>query len=753
MSAAIRLEVFHEGQLVQELPITEKDAWVGRDQDCVIRLEDRAISRKHARLRVAPGGVEFEKRSKFGWARVNGKETTQTLLKAGDRVEMGPYEIRVFSGAEAAGPAVPAQPEMPAVNLGSPSASPELDLNPLPASEPAQMLPEGVEPVEAKPEPHTGTLEIQPELSGPVLGLDPVAEEIQQNVPASPISNEGEFLNTGSVDAPTKVFSGTEQKKAVLRFNDGDANVSEFELNEPEIAIGRSQQCHIVLEDKKASRKHTIIRKEGSKFFIRDLGSANGTLVNGLRVDDVELQSGDKIQIGETEFGFMWVQPDYEVKKASFIPVPESEHQAAGKTPLVLEPLPGSEPASSAAPYFTPVATDGAGAEGAFSAPEAKKKSLLGQAIDRYRAMNTRQQIIWGILVLAGLWILLEEEPTPQQPARLNSAVQKKSAKKEDGVTEGRSFESLTEQQQRYVETQYQLAFDLYKNREYDKALLEVGRIFALVQNYKNAREIEAFAREGKRKLEAQEEERKRKELERQNQLKLQALLDQARMLMDKRRFSEAEALFPEIELLQPENSAVNEWRKQIVAEGERVERERQEKARIAELNRQGWKKFQYLLEFKQGRQYQMALDTIAEIREIEIDDEKLIRSLRSEEDEIRGRITSERDPLIQKGRELEQNGQLAEAYRAYEEAHELDPEDVTAKKGMDRIRGTLTSRAKALYIEGVFAESYNDLEAAEKSYRSILQMVPKGDEYFAKAELRLKRITAFRKTASEFSP
>ena len=37
--------------------------------------------------------------------------------------------------------------------------------------------------------------------------------------------------------------------------------------------------------------------------------------------------------------------------------------------------------------------------------------------------------------------------------------------------------------------------------REYDKCLLEVGKIFSIVQDYKNAREIESFAKEGKRKL------------------------------------------------------------------------------------------------------------------------------------------------------------------------------------------------------------------------------------------------------------
>ena len=293
----------------------------------------------------------------------------------------------------------------------------------------------------------------------------------------------------------------------------------------------------MVLEDKRSSRKHSLIVRDGSKYVLKDLGSANGTLLNGERiVEQHDLTSGDVIQIGDTQFTFQMMQADYHQKKDQFIQVAHEE------------PVQDMHPPQEMAPQMMPMDAQpfqpmggemppGAAPAPDFAAPAAaEKKSFIGKFLDRYRAMNTKQQAIYGVVILGVIYLLLFDDDAPQKKAHLNMGDQKASQKKVDkkpGM--GQSFESLTPEQQHYVQTEYQLAFDFYKNREYDNALLEIGKIFSLVENYKNAREIEAFAREGKRKLESQEEERKKKETERQAQIKLQNLLDQAGMLMEKK--------------------------------------------------------------------------------------------------------------------------------------------------------------------------------------------------------------------------
>lgn len=63
--------------------------------------------------------------------------------------------------------------------------------------------------------------------------------------------------------------------------------------------IGRAQENDIVIDNPAASRRHAIIMKKGDKFAIKDLESANGTFVNGRRVDSAELGLGDAVLIGK----------------------------------------------------------------------------------------------------------------------------------------------------------------------------------------------------------------------------------------------------------------------------------------------------------------------------------------------------------------------------------------------------------------------------------------------------------------------
>ncbi len=68
-----------------------------------------------------------------------------------------------------------------------------------------------------------------------------------------------------------------------------------------EVIIGRSPSCTIPLEDAKVSRRHVRIVVEGAEARVSDLGSRNGTVVNGERVEgEVVVLPGDKIQVGDT---------------------------------------------------------------------------------------------------------------------------------------------------------------------------------------------------------------------------------------------------------------------------------------------------------------------------------------------------------------------------------------------------------------------------------------------------------------------
>jgi len=80
---------------------------------------------------------------------------------------------------------------------------------------------------------------------------------------------------------------------------------SVVDLNRPRITIGRSARNDLCVEDPFASRLHAEVRKRGDVFWIADLGSANGTLINAARLTaPVELRDRDIIRIGETEIEY-----------------------------------------------------------------------------------------------------------------------------------------------------------------------------------------------------------------------------------------------------------------------------------------------------------------------------------------------------------------------------------------------------------------------------------------------------------------
>jgi pSer/pThr/pTyr-binding forkhead associated (FHA) protein len=68
--------------------------------------------------------------------------------------------------------------------------------------------------------------------------------------------------------------------------------------------IGRSRECDIQISDPNASRRHAEIRRDGDTFSVVDLGSTNGTDLNGRRTQRATLSDGDRITIGTTDLVF-----------------------------------------------------------------------------------------------------------------------------------------------------------------------------------------------------------------------------------------------------------------------------------------------------------------------------------------------------------------------------------------------------------------------------------------------------------------
>ena len=62
--------------------------------------------------------------------------------------------------------------------------------------------------------------------------------------------------------------------------------------------VGRSPICDLVLDERTVSRRHAELRREGNAWVLADLGSTNGTWVNGWRIREAEVGAGDRIALG-----------------------------------------------------------------------------------------------------------------------------------------------------------------------------------------------------------------------------------------------------------------------------------------------------------------------------------------------------------------------------------------------------------------------------------------------------------------------
>ena len=116
----------------------------------------------------------------------------------------------------------------------------------------------------------------------------------------------------------------------IVQLLDGIAT-AQFEINKPEIRIGRSPDSDIYIDDASVSTHHCLIevvepKKENqpTAYFVRDLGSTNGTYVNIDRVEHQRLEHEDMIRVGLKNFKFIDEQSAKYVKtaqiKKSWIP-------------------------------------------------------------------------------------------------------------------------------------------------------------------------------------------------------------------------------------------------------------------------------------------------------------------------------------------------------------------------------------------------------------------------------------------------
>jgi pSer/pThr/pTyr-binding forkhead associated (FHA) protein len=115
-----------------------------------------------------------------------------------------------------------------------------------------------------------------------------------------------------------------------------DGGRREYSLSKSSISLGRGTTNDIVLPDTKASRNHALVECGPQGCVLADLGSANGTKVNGDRVERIALIPGDTITVGDCSFKFELGEEEPDPELTRVMPEGEFDETAAAQ-PLTME--------------------------------------------------------------------------------------------------------------------------------------------------------------------------------------------------------------------------------------------------------------------------------------------------------------------------------------------------------------------------------------------------------------------------------
>ncbi|MGO8790169.1 MAG: FHA domain-containing protein [Terriglobia bacterium] len=319
--------------------ITTKGLVVGRDQNkCQIILADDQISRQHAWLGLNEAGqVVLRDRESANGSYVNQVRVQEAVLKPNDEVSFGKGGKHLFR-VESFAPALTVETRKIASDEEGSIHTSLVSQADIAAAQQADRSTGGtvaIKLTDLMARPHVDLIvdkfavksEDIPD-EGLVVGREPArCKMVMEHASVSGVhaqfaikegrveltdkSANGTFVNgirikTAELHDGDYITFGRYSGKSLI-FRSGlepELKMENIDLSKDHLVIGRDPSCDVVIPHPVVSKKHAEIVKQNGKSLIVDLGSVNGTFVNGIRVKRHELQELDRVVIGPSELHF-----------------------------------------------------------------------------------------------------------------------------------------------------------------------------------------------------------------------------------------------------------------------------------------------------------------------------------------------------------------------------------------------------------------------------------------------------------------
>ncbi len=240
------------------VPIVRDELLIGRADDNTIRLSEKNVSRKHARLLRAEGRFFIEDLQSFTGVRVNGERVLgKRTITEGDLIQISEYDL-VLQAA------------------------------------PGEKLP--------PPEDDSEIVDEDVIVTGPIPGAaqgegegEPEREKDTSVIRMADVS--------GAAQAAPRDLAAAEQPRLLVE--EGPRAGTEFLLVRSPAAIGRTSENDVALEDPSVSRYHCKLFLDGDSWKLLDNRSAHGVRVNGEPYATCRVVGGDVIEIGKVKLRFL----------------------------------------------------------------------------------------------------------------------------------------------------------------------------------------------------------------------------------------------------------------------------------------------------------------------------------------------------------------------------------------------------------------------------------------------------------------
>lgn len=509
---------------------------------------------------------------------------------------------------------------------------------------------------------------------------------------------------------------GTAEWLAYLKVCFDGVNVSEVHKLEGQAWVaGRDPSCEIVLNNDHVSRRHFELVKNEEGFFISDLGSANGTEVNGEALEPnrpYRLDSGDHIEIMSLKINFEIHDAAFD-KQLQLAPNPSQMQMDLGLAP----PYPMMAPNGEGAPRV--VRIDSSDTEPPAWSWEALKKNKVRLAI-----------VLLAPIILYGLF--------------KGSPVKKKSDPKKL-IKQTTTFTQLSPEQKAVVKDTFNLARTHYLQGKYELCSDEVKRVHEIIPYYENSKELESLCAQAFT-LAALERERERQKLEReQTEAKIRVVTEGCREKFENlSKPSELEqCLLPAIEL-NPEHPLIADLRQEIQIQEQQRLAKAQQLAHQKSLQKSRISKYKQAQKFTQQGELKKAIKKYSEFLSGGSSGvESLVPTAKRELAAVRSQLQVKVGSLKETCQKGHGGDNLKEALMACDKALKLDTQNKEIKELRHKIYGELKKQLKNLYSDSVIEEDLGNVSAAQEKWKIIKERDLPGGVYYKKASRKLKKYGA----------